>query len=380
MSLLNIGVFSLAVTLIIALLSIFVYIKCIIWVPGGHKAILEYGGRRKILEAGIHFVIPVIQKLKVIKWSRIEEYRDSGNKSHTRDVTLETSFIPLHEQKYDLCKTEVVTKDRIVVGVNGVIYFKIVDVEKAVYNIDDIYQALSVVVDVTIRDYTCKINLEDVFEHRNEYAAAVMGNLESNEDDWGIEITRFDIQEIVLSDELERITEENLINDRKSSAKIRSNEIENKLQMAKVEKDAQIQLLREQTANEIAIKKKEYELKMKEISYEEEIKKKEHMNVIQALENKRKEIEDQYINEASAVRHRLEMERADAEYLLKCKYIKQMMEIDGIDQNYFTEEFRYEAAKEWARSNSPMYFPSDFKQLINPYNSDYYSKYNVVND
>lgn len=137
----------------------------------GNVAVLERLGKyHRILDSGIHFIVPVIDQIVM------------------EDTT--------REQVLDIKPQNVITKDNIYLEVDGVVYWKIIDIERSFYAIDDLQQALSNLTTTTLREVIAQNSLEDTNMSRAEMDRTILSQLNTITAGWGVEIIRLDIQSI----------------------------------------------------------------------------------------------------------------------------------------------------------------------------------------
>ncbi|TAE60204.1 MAG: SPFH/Band 7/PHB domain protein [Nostocales cyanobacterium] len=137
----------------------------------GNVAVVERLGKyHKILDSGIHFIVPLIDQIVM------------------EDTT--------REQVLDIKPQNVITKDNIYLEVDGVVYWKIIDIERSFYAIDDLQQALSNLTITTLREMIAQNSLEDTNMSRAEMDRTILSQLNTITAGWGVEIIRLDIQSI----------------------------------------------------------------------------------------------------------------------------------------------------------------------------------------
>ncbi|OIO80537.1 hypothetical protein AUJ84_03225 [Candidatus Pacearchaeota archaeon CG1_02_32_132] len=114
------------------------------------------------LQPGFRWIIPVIERIEKI------------------DVRVITTDIP---------SQEVITKDNVPMRVNGVVFFKVVNSEKAVLEVEDYQFAISQLAQSALRDMTGKAELDTVLAKREEIGNQVQKIVDKETDPWGIKIT-----------------------------------------------------------------------------------------------------------------------------------------------------------------------------------------------
>lgn len=158
------------VTLIFIVL-IYIVRKTIVIVPEQSEYILERVGTFKaILKPGFFFLIPFIDQVR---------YRQS-----------------LKESALDIPPQACITKDNVSVEVDGILYMKVMDSERASYGIDDYLTATTQLAQTTLRSEIGKLILDNLLSERDEINANVVANLDRATDPWGIKVTRYEIRNI----------------------------------------------------------------------------------------------------------------------------------------------------------------------------------------
>ncbi|MDJ0775153.1 MAG: SPFH domain-containing protein [Mastigocoleus sp. MO_167.B18] len=137
----------------------------------GNEALVErFGKYRRKLKPGINFIFPLLDQ-----------------------IVMEDT---VREQVLDIKPQNVITRDNVYLQVDGVVFWKIIDMEKSFYKIDDIQTALTNLVTVEFRASIAERDLEETIASRNEMNQALLETLNGTSRDWGVEIIRVDIQDI----------------------------------------------------------------------------------------------------------------------------------------------------------------------------------------
>ncbi len=152
-------------------LVFFVVMKIAIVVPQQQAFVVEYLGKyKKTLDAGFHILIPFVEKVA---------YKHS-----------------LKEMAVDIPEQVCITRDNVQVGVDGVLYLKILEPERASYGIRDYVFAISQLAQTTLRSEIGKIDLDRTFEERSHINASVVEELDKASDPWGVKVLRYEIKNI----------------------------------------------------------------------------------------------------------------------------------------------------------------------------------------
>lgn len=146
-------------------------------IPAKTVSVVERLGKyATTLEAGFHLLVPFIDKVK---------YRHS-----------------LKEQAVDVPTQPCFTQDNVKVEVDGVLYFKVVDSKKASYGISDYRYATIQLAQTMMRSVIGKLELDRTFEEREQINAEILRNIDEATDPWGVQITRYEIQNIRVPDNI----------------------------------------------------------------------------------------------------------------------------------------------------------------------------------
>jgi len=181
---------------------------------------------------GLRFVIPGLQKLV---------------RMDTRTITV------------DVPSQDVITKDNVTLKVNAVVYFRVVDVNKAVVEVENYLYATSQLAQTTLRSVCGEGELDDLLINREKMNNRIQDILDGATDPWGIKVSMVEIKHIDLPSEMQRAMAKEAEAERERRAKVINSEGEfqsaQKLQEAAaiIAKEPQaLQLRYLQTLREIA--------------------------------------------------------------------------------------------------------------------------------
>jgi len=162
---------ELLVTLVLAILAFIILAKTAVVVPQQSAYVVERLGRySSTLNAGLHILIPF---LDVVRYK------------HT-----------LKEMAMDVPEQICITRDNVQVGVDGVLYVKVLDAERASYGITDYRFAISQLAQTTLRSEIGKIDLDKTFEERTTINISVVNELDKASSPWGAKVLRYEIRNI----------------------------------------------------------------------------------------------------------------------------------------------------------------------------------------
>jgi len=161
----------LIVAAILALLTLVVIAKTAIVVPQQSAYVVERLGRYSgTLNAGFHILMPFVDTIR---------YRHS-----------------LKEIAVDIPAQVCITRDNVQVGVDGVLYLKVLNPERASYGIMDYMFAISQLAQTTLRSEVGKIDLDKTFEERTNINTQVVTELDKATEAWGVKVLRYEIKNI----------------------------------------------------------------------------------------------------------------------------------------------------------------------------------------
>jgi len=155
----------------LALLVIIILVKTAVVVPQQNAFVVErLGTYNGTLGAGFHILTPFVDVIR---------YRHS-----------------LKEQTYDIPEQVCITRDNVQVGVDGVLYLKVLNPERASYGITDYRFAIVQLCQTTLRSEIGKIDLDKTFEERATINTQVVNEVDKASEAWGVKVLRYEIKNI----------------------------------------------------------------------------------------------------------------------------------------------------------------------------------------
>jgi regulator of protease activity HflC (stomatin/prohibitin superfamily) len=190
---------GLFIAIVLAVLVIFVVVKTAVVVPQQSAYLVERLGKfHGVFDAGFHVLVPFVDTIR---------YR------HT-----------LKEQAIDVPEQICITRDNVQVGVDGVLYLKVLDAQRASYGIADYHYAISQLAQTTLRSEIGKIELDRTFEERTNINGAVVSELDKATAPWGIKVLRYEIKNITPPKDVLAAMEKQMRAEREKRAVILSSE------------------------------------------------------------------------------------------------------------------------------------------------------------
>jgi regulator of protease activity HflC (stomatin/prohibitin superfamily) len=162
---------GLVALLVLTFLVLVIIAKTAVVVPQQSAYVVERLGRfHGILNAGFHVLLPFVDVIR---------YRHS-----------------LKETAVDIPAQVCITRDNVQVGVDGVLYLKVLNPERASYGISDYMFAISQLAQTTLRSEVGKIDLDRTFEERTNINTQVVSELDKASEAWGVKVLRYEIKNI----------------------------------------------------------------------------------------------------------------------------------------------------------------------------------------
>jgi regulator of protease activity HflC (stomatin/prohibitin superfamily) len=124
----------------------------------------------------------------------------------------------------DVPPQDIITKDNVSVKVNAVVYFRVVDPNRAVTEVDDFLYATSQLSQTTLRSILGMVELDDLLSDRERINRELQNVLDSQTDPWGIKVTAVEVKHVDLPQEMQRAMAKQAEAERERRAKIISAE------------------------------------------------------------------------------------------------------------------------------------------------------------
>ena len=156
---------------VLSLLVFWILYQAVRVVPQRSNYVVEFLGKyQKTLQAGLHILIPFVQRVAYIQ--------------------------SLKEETIDVPSQSCITKDNIAVDIDGILYLQCQNAELASYGIDDYRYATSQLAQTTLRSEIGKIELDKTFEERDMINSSVVQAVDMASNAWGVKVLRYEIKDI----------------------------------------------------------------------------------------------------------------------------------------------------------------------------------------
>jgi regulator of protease activity HflC (stomatin/prohibitin superfamily) len=222
-----------AVVVLLVLLILFSAIKVL---PEYERAVVFRLGRfHGVKGPGLFLIIPIVDR--IVK------------------VSLRTIVMDVPPQ-------DVITRDNVSVKVNAVVYFRVVDPQKAIIEVEDYLYATSQIAQTTLRSILGEAELDELLAQREKINQRLQTIIDEHTDPWGVKVSAVEVKHVDLPEEMKRAMARQAEAERERRAKVISAEGEyqaaKKLyEAAKIisEQPVAVQLRFLQTLTEIAAEK-----------------------------------------------------------------------------------------------------------------------------
>ncbi|OIP69533.1 MAG: paraslipin [Oscillatoriales cyanobacterium CG2_30_44_21] len=194
---------------------------------GEEALVASFGKYKRKLPAGPHFIVPFIDSVS---------YRGS-----------------IKEQVLDIEPQQCITRDNVSITADAVVYWRIVDMEKAFYRVDNLRQAMTNIILTQIRAELGNLELDETFTARNKINEILLQDLDEATDPWGVKVTRVELRDILPAKAVQESMELQMTAERRKRAAILTSEGEREAAINKARGLADSQLLDAEASQKAAI-------------------------------------------------------------------------------------------------------------------------------
>ena len=120
----------------------------------------------------------------------------------------------------DVPSQDVISRDNVTVRVNAVLYFRVVDPEKAIIQVENYYNATSQLAQTTLRSVLGQHELDEMLSERDKMNADLQEIIDKQSDAWGIKVTNVEIKHVDLNENMVRAIAKQAEAERERRAKV----------------------------------------------------------------------------------------------------------------------------------------------------------------
>ncbi len=174
--------------------SIIFLLKTVYLIQQAEAMVIERFGRySKTLHAGLHVIVPFVEKPRSVQWSYLV-IEGEGKRYHR--FTKIANRLDLRESVYDFPKQNVITRDNVMMEINALLYYQITDPKAAVYEVANLSEAIEKLTQTTLRNVIGAMDLDETLVSRDAINNKLRIILDEATDKWGVKVNRVELQEV----------------------------------------------------------------------------------------------------------------------------------------------------------------------------------------
>ena len=120
----------------------------------------------------------------------------------------------------DIPSQKIITKDNVSIDIAAVAYYHVVDAQKSVVAIEDVYKAVNQISQTTVRNVIGQFKLDEVLSQTSEINQKIKDVIDSHTEPWGVQVTVVEIKDITLPDNMQRAMAKEAEAERERRAKV----------------------------------------------------------------------------------------------------------------------------------------------------------------
>ncbi len=201
----------------LAIIAVIAWFNSVKVIQQGEEALVAtFGKYKRKLNPGLNFIVPVVDSI-VCRRS-------------------------IKEQVLDIPPQECITKDNVKLTADAVVYWRIVDMVKAYYKVENLVEAMTNLVRTQIRNEIGNLELDQTFTARAKINEVLLRDLDEATDPWGVKITRVELRDILPAKAVQDSMELQMTAERRKRAAILTSEGEREsaINVARGKADAQL--------------------------------------------------------------------------------------------------------------------------------------------
>jgi len=226
---------------VVILFFIVLLLKSVFMVQQAEAIVVERLGRfDRVMGPGLHMVFPFMEKPRSVIWSYVTQV--DGRKYYR--FTKQFNRIDLRESVYDFPKQNVITKDNVKMEINALLYYQITDPKAAVYEVNNLPEAIEKLTQTTLRNIIGSLDLDESLTSRDQVNEKLRIILDEATDKWGVKVNRVELQEVNPPEDIRHAMEKQMRAERDRRAIILESEGTKRAAILEAEGVQESQILR----------------------------------------------------------------------------------------------------------------------------------------
>ena len=208
-------------------------------VPQSSVLLIERLGRfHRVAQSGLNIIVPFFEAPRAVYWTNTRPGLTS---------------IDLREQFIDLPPQSVISRDNVMMGVDSVVYWQVLDPAKATYEVNDLVGSIVQLTFTGMRSVIGKLDLDHTLSSRDQINNELRMILDEATDKWGVKVTRVDIKNITPPEDVRITMEKQMTAERNRRALILQAEGDKQAAITRAEGEKQAAVTRSEGNKQSAI-------------------------------------------------------------------------------------------------------------------------------
>ncbi len=220
---------------------IFIVVKGLIIVQQSEEVVVERLGQfHTVFKSGLHVLIPGFDNPRKVEW-RFSQYDESGALVIEHKQTYR---IDLRETLFDFPRQNVITRDNVLLEIDALLYFQVIDTKSVVYEINNLPEAMEKIAQTSLRSLFGEMQLDECLSSREDVNSKLQDTLDEATARWGVKITRVEVQSINPPEDVRQAMEKEMRAERDRRAEITMAEGDKQSAVLRAEGEKQSMVIR----------------------------------------------------------------------------------------------------------------------------------------
>lgn len=238
------ALFGFMIFFCVAILSLVIFLfKAVYIVKQAEEVLVErFGKFHRILRPGLHLVLPIMESPRRVTWTFLQDFDGRRLQRFTKTFYR----IDKREAVYDFPRQNVITRDNVTMEINAILYYQITDVKLAVYEVEDLPEAIEKLTQTKLRDVIGELDLDQTLVSRDQINTKLRLTLDEATDKWGVKVNRVELQEVRPPEDIRQAMEKQMRAERDRRATILESEGKKSAAILEAEGSQESQILEAQ--------------------------------------------------------------------------------------------------------------------------------------